>query len=210
MRATDAAGNVGAPVTHTWTLDTTAPNTTLTATEPSPTNDATGDFEFVADEPGVTFQCRVDASAYTPCSSPHATAALTDGFHTFNVRAIDAAGNTDPSADATGWTVDLTAPSAPTITNEPDAVTNDPDANFGFRSMDSSATFECSFDGAGYGAVHEPGPARRPEDGEHSYAVRATDTAGNTGRGDARLDGRHVRAGHPGHRQPGGRRGRVR
>src|ERR1051325_372093 len=39
VRATDPAGNTDAtPATHTWTIDTRAPNTTITVFEPNPTH----------------------------------------------------------------------------------------------------------------------------------------------------------------------------
>jgi hypothetical protein len=51
-------------------------------------------FRFRANEAGSMFQCRFDAKAFAPCSSPLTLqAALSNGRHTFHVRAIDAAGN---------------------------------------------------------------------------------------------------------------------
>jgi hypothetical protein len=67
--------------------DTLEPETTITAGPP---------FEFSSTEAG-TFECRIDAGAFAPCSSPYTVPALAPGSHTFEVRAIDAAGNPDPS-----------------------------------------------------------------------------------------------------------------
>lgn len=87
---------------HSATLvtnsDTTAPTTTITA---GPANGetvagTTATYEFTANEPGSTLQCRVDAGAYTTCSSPFTTPSQTSGTHKFSVRAIDAAGNIEP------------------------------------------------------------------------------------------------------------------
>ena len=50
-----------------------------------------------SNEPSATFECRVDNGAFAACSSPFKTAALTDGPHTFEVKAKDEAANTDPS-----------------------------------------------------------------------------------------------------------------
>jgi hypothetical protein len=47
-------------------------------------------------EAGAHFQCKLDAGAFTACSSP-LPLKLKKGRHTFSVRAIDAAGNVDPS-----------------------------------------------------------------------------------------------------------------
>jgi hypothetical protein len=43
------------------------------------------------------FQCRIDAGAFTPCSSGQQYTGLTRGGHSFQVRAIDAAGIVDPT-----------------------------------------------------------------------------------------------------------------
>ena len=52
---------------------------------------------------------------FHPCSSPFTPSALSDGDYTFRVRAIDPAGNTDPSAATEDFTVDTALPDAPTI-----------------------------------------------------------------------------------------------
>ena len=49
-------------------------------------------FAFVADEPAVTFECRIDSEAWKPCSSPITYKDLSSGFHTFEVRGTDDAG----------------------------------------------------------------------------------------------------------------------
>ena len=93
----------------TWgrdpTADTTAPQTTITAGPSGSTSDSTPTFEFSSNEAGSTFACRIDAAAFTNCSSPHTTAALSAGAHTFEVRARDAAGNVDPTPASRAFTV---------------------------------------------------------------------------------------------------------
>ncbi len=113
MRATDAAGNTDAPPAgFTWTIDTTAPNTTITAQPSDPSNSAAPDFSFTASEGGSTFECSLDAGAFAACVSPKSYAGLADGSHTFEVRATDAAGNTDASPASFTWTIDTAAPSS--------------------------------------------------------------------------------------------------
>jgi hypothetical protein len=95
--------------------DFTAPQTTIDSGPPALGNDATPTFTFSADESGSTFECRADAAAFASCTSPVTADTLADGAHTFSVRAIDAAGNTDASEAVAGFTVDTQRPSPPTI-----------------------------------------------------------------------------------------------
>ena len=69
-------------------------------------------FSFVS-EAGATFQCRVDGSPYTACTSPYTFTGLNEGDHRADIRAIDAAGNVDPSPATRTWNVrDLHPPVA--------------------------------------------------------------------------------------------------
>lgn len=63
-------------------------------------------FEFSADEPGTSFECSVDGTAFAPCTSPFKTAGKeikASQKHTFSVRALDAAGNADPTPSSQSW-----------------------------------------------------------------------------------------------------------
>ena len=180
VRATDAASNTdGTPASHTWVVDTAAPNTTLTATEPNPTNDTTGDFTFTSTEGSSTFECSVDGAAFTTCSTPFSTAVLSAGPHTFAVRATDAASNTDATPATHSWTLDLTAPDTTLTATEPNP-TNDTTGDFAFTSTEGSSTFECSVDGASFSSCTTPFSTAVLSPGSHTFAVKATDAAGNT------------------------------
>ena len=77
--------------------DTTAPETTLTRGAPKKTDKTKLKFEFTASEPNSTFECKKDKKPFKSCSSPTKMKHLDEGKHKFKVRAIDAAGNVDPS-----------------------------------------------------------------------------------------------------------------
>jgi hypothetical protein len=68
-------------------------------------NDPTPTFSFSSFNLGSSFQCKVDSGAYTACSSPKTTSHLTDGPHTFFVRAKDSAGIVDPTPASRTFTV---------------------------------------------------------------------------------------------------------
>jgi hypothetical protein len=79
--------------------DQTPPDTGLS--EEYPDSDSAV-FSFTANEP-ASFTCSLDGAAYAPCDSPASYSALDPGWHTFAVRATDAAGNVDPSPASVRW-----------------------------------------------------------------------------------------------------------
>lgn len=93
----------------TVATDTRAPQTTVADSGPSGTVDrSSATFSFYADEPGGSFECRLDDDPFAPCGSPVTFTALADGAHQFAVRAIDAAGNIDPTPATRSWAVAAT------------------------------------------------------------------------------------------------------
>jgi hypothetical protein len=79
--------------------------------------------------------------------------------------------------------LDLVAPDTK-IDSGLTALTNDTTPSVAFSSNESRATFECRFDGAAFKPCSGPGSTHTPAPGlgggAHSFAVRATDGAGNT------------------------------
>ncbi len=78
--------------------DCDPPETTITKDAPKKTNKSKVKFKFTSDEAGSAFECKADKKPYKPCTSPKKVKRLDEGKHKFKVRAIDAAGNVDPSA----------------------------------------------------------------------------------------------------------------
>jgi glucose/arabinose dehydrogenase/PKD repeat protein len=85
--------------------DTTPPETTISAGPSGTTSSTSASFEFSASEAGSSFECRLDNGAWAACSSPRALSSLAAGNHTFDVRATDPAGNTDPTPATRTWTI---------------------------------------------------------------------------------------------------------
>ena len=111
VRAADTAGNVDpTPAGHTWTVDTTAPTTSIDSGPADPTGDTTASFAFSSDDSLATFQCDLDGAGFAACPSPVAYAGLAAAAHTLRVRAVDDLGNTDASPASRSWTVDAALP----------------------------------------------------------------------------------------------------
>lgn len=96
--------------------DTTPPDTTITSatdgngapvTNGGSTVSTSMAFGFTGtDAVGVaSFQCSLDGAAFTSCTSPQSFAGLSVGGHTFQTRAVDTTGNTDPTPASRTWTV---------------------------------------------------------------------------------------------------------
>jgi len=97
-----------------WKVDDTIPpETSITSTPPAFSNTSSPTFEFTATDNGpgpLTFEYRLDSGVWTPTASPLTLTGLADGSHTFEVRAIDASDNVDPTPESYRWTIDTTKP----------------------------------------------------------------------------------------------------
>jgi hypothetical protein len=96
-----------APLLAALVLAQAPPETTIVSGPPAVTSVAAPAFTFTASVPAATFQCRLDGADFTACASPYTAPALSDGPHTFAVRALDAAGNPDPTPAELGFAVEL-------------------------------------------------------------------------------------------------------
>ena len=188
VRATDAAGNTDAsPATQTWTItapsDTTPPTTTIDSGPNGSTTSTSASFGFSSSETGSTFECKLDSGSWASCTAPKAYSALSAGSHTFNVRATDAAGNTDASPATQTWTItapaDTTAPET-TVDSGPNGSTTSTSASFAFSSSETGSTFECKLDSGSWASCTTPKAYSALSAGSHTFNVRATDAAGNT------------------------------
>jgi hypothetical protein len=85
--------------------DTTPPDTQITDAPKKKSRNKSASFAFISTEPGSTFDCLLDGKqAIRPCTSP-TTVMVKKGKHDFQVRATDAAGNTDPTPATYAWKV---------------------------------------------------------------------------------------------------------
>ena len=74
-KATDAAGNTGAPASFTWTVDTTAPAVTIDTRPSDPTSSTDASFAFLERARRRSFECQLDGGGFTACTSPESYSA---------------------------------------------------------------------------------------------------------------------------------------
>jgi Ca2+-binding RTX toxin-like protein len=114
----DASGNLDpSPPVVEFTVDRVAPDTAIN-TGPTGTvwqryatftfsgTDPNGGFSGDVAGSGVArFECRLDGGAWNACPSGVGFDELGQGSHTFDVRAVDAAGNADSTPSSRSWTI---------------------------------------------------------------------------------------------------------
>ena len=171
-------------------IDTTEPGTSITATPTNPSNSSTGTFLFTGTDPiggGVaSFQCQLNGGGFSPCTSPKSYTGLGEGSHTFQVRAIDFAGNIDPTPASYTWVVDTTAPAAPVVTTPANGsfTSNSTPLISGTAELNSTVTVY--IDGSPVGSTSADASGNWSlistslGDGSHTVRAASTDTAGNT------------------------------
>src|SRR5919106_695520 len=141
----------GTQASHSWTVDLTPPETSVSAgpADPSGSRSASISFEGEDDRSAASalrFECRLDdETEFSACASPVSYAELAEGAHAFEVRAIDLAGNVDPSAATHAWTIDTTAPET-SIGDGPPDPSAESSARFEFMSNEPGSRFECRLD----------------------------------------------------------------
>jgi len=174
VRVLDAVGNPDpSPALRTWTIDVTAPDTTIDSGPTGTVPTAAASFGFSANEP-ATFECQLDADPYAACTTPRNLTGLAEGGHVFRVRATDLAGNVDASPASRSWTVDTIAPDT-TLVGPPPNPSNNTAPSIGFTSDEAAATFECQLDAGGFVACATPRALTGLAQGSHTFAVRAVD-----------------------------------
>ncbi|MFA4927815.1 MAG: choice-of-anchor J domain-containing protein [Patulibacter sp.] len=195
VRAKDAVGNADpSPATREFTVDTTAPDTSISSGPEGLVGSADASFAFAGSPVGDVegLECRLrsvgdDDPAFVACDAPTAQAYddLADGKYTFEVRAKDAAGNADPSPATREFTVDTTAPDTE-IVSGPEGLGADADVAFGYASVveESGVTFECRLVGPSaadpeFTSCAVSGESYEVPDGAYRFEVRAVDAAGN-------------------------------
>ena len=223
----DNSGNRdSSPASFTWTVDTVPPDTLIdsatdgnatTLTDGSTTESRSISFTFSGtdtsieedEEVGINhFECSIDGSSFSNCTSPVQYDNISSGSHIVEIRTQDNAGNLDPSPSSFTWIVNpiqqennvarnTTGP-ALTPTNFPDTVitsTTDGSNNvidngtntafasirfeFSTTNMDTVDHFECSMDDSDFVTCTSPFIFPILPEGNHAFKVRFVDVNGN-------------------------------
>jgi hypothetical protein len=197
VRAKDQVGNQGGAASYTWTVDnslqdTDPPETSILNKPADPSSSSSASFTYSSDEAGSTFECKLDGAAFASCPTTGNTyQGLGNGSHTFQVRAKDESGNTDPTPAGYTWSVSVPdpidpppvippqspppPPSAPetTITAKPRARTRDRTPTLRFRSNVGGAGYQCKVDRGDFKSCRSPFTTKKLTFGRHQVQVRA-------------------------------------
>ncbi len=181
VRAIDLAGNADeTPALRSYRG--IVPETTITAQPGAVTNQDSAQIAFTSPTTAlapISFECALDGSTtFAPCTSPLMRSGLGSGTYSVAVRALwQGTAHVDESPAMASWTVDRTPPDT-TITGGPQGDSAMVDAAAYTFTSEAGATFKCSLDGEPFAACTSP-KTISVQAGEHSFAVRASDAAGN-------------------------------
>ncbi|MCE7987196.1 MAG: PKD domain-containing protein [Caldilinea sp. CFX5] len=111
LTATNSSGNASTSTTVQIVSPFDLPPDTHIDSHPNnPTDNTTANFIFsgtddITPSNLLTFACALDGAAFVRCNNPQLYSGLGIGSHTFLVRAVDAAGNIDPTPASYTWQV---------------------------------------------------------------------------------------------------------
>lgn len=185
VRTYDRAGNVSAPISFAWSIDSIGPVITISSAPNLYTKDQTVTFNYTVTVSGEadlnTIQCRKLATEnYTNCSATTKSyTGLPAGAYQFSIQATDMAGNI--TTVNRNFNIDRTMPVI-TFSAQPLPKDNRATVTFNYSATDTSPLdrADCSLDNAaftqcGLTAKTYTGVA----DGAHVFKLQITDKAGN-------------------------------
>jgi large repetitive protein len=171
VKATDAAGNSSATVTHAWIVDTQAPVISIAGVQ-----DSSGvSLTLSANETPVTYTCGLN-SPDSACSSTVTYNSLPDGNYVFVAQATDAAGNTS-TASSYAFTI-LTPHTVITQVTPTVDPSNSPTKTIYFSSDVIDPTFVCSLNGGIEQPCTSPTEYSNLVHGAYTFVVKAISGTG--------------------------------
>ena len=171
-------GSLPAPASPTPTPPASGPPSTVIDVGPSGViGVSSATFTFHGSDTDDTFQCSIDGAPWTSCRSPQQYSSLAEGVHAFQVRAINTAGEVDPTAASAAFTVEATPPQT-AITSAPTGRVPIGEVSISFTSTEPGSIFQCSLDGDSFSPCSSPDVIKNPADGPQTFNVRAINQAG--------------------------------
>lgn len=158
-------------------VDDTAPTMSSLSGPNNPVNGPTAfSFSATADPTLNHFECRVvNVHDWVTCTSGRQENPP-NGDYTFDVRAVDASGNTS-SVSSWGWTVDKVTPETSLASSGPSGTVSSTTASFEFTSNESG-DFVCTLDTVTV-TCGSPKSYTGLSNESHTFSVAARDVAGN-------------------------------
>ncbi|MFO7736627.1 MAG: putative metal-binding motif-containing protein, partial [bacterium] len=178
VRASFAGYTDETPASAEWVVDLTPPVLTLDSTPPELTKETDAEFKFTINEEDAVANARINELPWESVSSPLFYSELDDGVHVFEIFAEDMVGNSMPYPIMFQWMID-TVPPETEILHGPQKLSGFTEAEFIFVCNESSCSFQCRLNNGDFDLCSSPHSLDSLESGEHTFYVKATDSAGN-------------------------------
>ena len=185
VRALDNDGDYSNWVTRTFTIDLNDPPTVSIIFGPSgPIGDDDVTFSWSgSDSDGFItgYEVMMDGTGWSTANTSMTFNNLSEGDHTFKVRALDNDGDYSNWVTRT-FTIDLNDPPTVSITSGPSGPIDDDDVTFSWSGSDSDgyiAGYEVMMDGTGWSTANTSMTFNNLSESDHTFKVRALDNDGD-------------------------------
>lgn len=157
-------------------LDLIPPNTTIKTDLPAAINTGTVNFILSSTEPGK-FECQLNDQNWKACATDYHLKNLVGGEYLLSVRAIDLAGNIDPTPATYAWLIDKKKPVISWLA-KPSSTMAGQEAEF-LVDLNEEATLLCQLDNQAEHSCQVSFSYNQLAPGQHQITVHALDPAGN-------------------------------